>query len=110
MHVIVNVTEDAKELSIQVNDKTALEVREIDRLVFHDARLTKRFSDDPGVLKRCRELMIEWEREANLLRSGNHQRRQGIPRRQVLQEECTYRGCIADLRKALGDSEELDLE
>lgn len=46
-------------------------------------------------------LIGQWEAEANMLRDGTHQKRQGLPRRQVLQEECAYRSCIADLKRLI---------
>lgn len=51
-----------------------------------------------------RGILREWEAEADLLKSGNHPRRQGLPRRQVLQEECALRGCIADIKRVLDAS------
>lgn len=53
-----------------------------------------------------RGILREWEAEADLLKSGNHPRRQGLPRQQVLQEECALRGCVADIKRALDASNE----
>jgi hypothetical protein len=58
-----------------------------------------------GSLERVvRGILVEWEAEADLLKSGNHPRRQNVPRRQVLQEECALRGCIADIKRVLDAS------
>lgn len=51
-----------------------------------------------------RGIIVEWEAEADLLKSGNHPRRQPVPRTQVLQEECALRGCIADIKRVLLDA------
>lgn len=47
-------------------------------------------------------LLAGWRAEADLLDSGEHPRRQGLPRRQVLQESCALRGCAADLERLVG--------
>ena len=46
-------------------------------------------------------LLGQWETEANMLRSGEHPRRQMMPRRCVLLEECAYRSCIADIKRLM---------
>lgn len=51
-----------------------------------------------------RGILREWEAEADLLKSGKHPRRQGLPRCQVLQEECSLRGCIADIKRVMDAS------
>ncbi len=46
-------------------------------------------------------LLRKWEAEADLLASYQHPKRIGLPRAQVLQEECALRACVADLKKVL---------
>lgn len=57
-----------------------------------------------SVKRVVRGIIVEWEAEADLLKSGNHPRRQNMPRTQVLQEECALRGCIADIKRVLDAS------